>query len=301
MKKILCILVTFLMLFFFLLSPGEALAASRRGLALWFDQLLPALLPFTVLSYVILQSNLFSCAPSSRNKRCGIRPQEWYVIVCGFLFGFPIGSKLTADLYRQGRLSSARAQWLFIFSNNLSPVFTVTVLSDLLGLSPGICTCALLYGLPLCTVLAALFLLPDSAPGHKETASRFRLNMQIIDAGIINGFETLIKICGYVVLFSLCAQLIDRFSPADPLLKTLLIGCTEVTTGMSQLSALEDPGMKYVLAVGFLSWGGISGFFQTASIVSGTDLSMKRYLAARLLLAALASVLAFLFCRIGIR
>ena len=29
------------------------------------------------------------------------------------------------------------------------------------------------------------------------------MDMQIIDAGIIHGFETLIKICGYIILFSI--------------------------------------------------------------------------------------------------
>lgn len=286
------------MLIFFLFCPAEALAASRRGLALWFEQLLPALLPFSILSYVILQSNVFSC----RSRRGKIAPEEWYVILCGFFFGFPIGSKLTADLYRERRLSKARAQWLFVLTNNFSPVFVTTALTGLLGISPGAVTYALLYGLPFVLCLFALYVLPDnSCADIKKTASRFKLNMQIIDAGILNGFETLIKICGYVILFSLTAELLRMTPFLSPLIKTVLIGCTEVTTGMAELSSVADTPLSYVLAVWFLSLGGISGFFQTASITAGTDLSMGRYLAVRAILSGAAALGAILYCACGLR
>lgn len=287
------------MLIFFLLSPAEALAASRRGLTLWFEQLLPALLPFSILSYIILQSNLFSCEKRRRGK---IPPEEWYVILCGFLFGFPIGSKLTADLCRQKKLSETRAQWLFIFTNNFSPVFVTTILTSLLGISPGVFTYALLYGLPFALCLLALHILPGSScTDTKNTASRFRLNMQIVDAGILNGFETLIKICGYVILFSLTAEFLRIMPFGHPLAKTVLIGCTEVTTGMSELSGITDSSLIYVLAVWFLSWGGISGFFQTASITAGTGLAMRRYLAVRLVLSGASVLFAILYCACGLR
>ncbi|MCM1105776.1 MAG: hypothetical protein NC355_02420 [Blautia sp.] len=291
-------LTTLMLLVFFLLFPAEALAASRRGLALWFDQLLPALLPFTVLSYVILRSNLFSFPPKVRR----IAPEEWYIILCGFLFGFPIGSKLTADLYRAGRLSPKRATLLFICANNLSPVFVTTALTELLGIPPGIFAYAVIYGIPLTFLLIRLFTLPPFVPaGQKNTASGFRLDMQIVDAGIVNGFETLIKICGYVVLFSLAAELLHLLPMGLPICKTLLIGSMEVTTGMSELSCLGNPALRYILGLCFLSWGGVSGFFQTASIVSGTDLSMKSYISHRLLFAAVTLLFTLLFGAPGIR
>lgn len=284
-----------MMLLFFLLSPAEALDASRRGLMLWFTQLLPTLLPFTVLSYVVLRSGIFDSA-----KGQGAR--EWYVIVCGFLFGFPIGSKLTADLYGQGKLTREAASVLFIFTNNLSPVFVTSVFQEQLNRRPGAVSYLLLYGIPFTYGMMSLFLRGRrarggaSADGHKNTASRFELDMQIIDAGIINGFETLIKICGYIMMFSLTAELIKNLPFVSAGVQTLLIGIVEVTNGMSALSGLVCPGgTKYLLAMLFLSLGGISGMFQTASIVSRTDLSMGKYLVNRLLLTAF-TVLAAALC-----
>ena len=36
------------------------------------------------------------------------------------------------------------------------------------------------------------------------------MDMQIIDAGIIHGFETLIKICGYIILFSIFCEMLPE-------------------------------------------------------------------------------------------
>lgn len=290
------------MLFFFLLAPAQALSASRAGLMLWFEQLLPTLLPFSVLSYVILHSGVFRMKANDRRIGAG----EWYVICCGFLFGFPIGSKLTADLYREGQLSRKKASVLFVFTNNLSPVFVTSVFHEQLGRAPGAPTLLLLYGLPF--VLCLLCLLRQKereashAAGHKNTASTFDLNMQIVDAGIINGFETLIKICGYIMMFSLAAELLSMLPSVSPGLRTLLIGATEVTNGMSALSGAPfDADTKHLMAMLFLSWGGLSGLFQTASIVSRTDLSIRRYIIIRLLLAACTVITAALLLTVGVR
>ena len=59
MKKAGCILFVLLILLFFLLEPESALDAARNGLSLWFTQLLPSLLPFCILSYIVLASGLF--------------------------------------------------------------------------------------------------------------------------------------------------------------------------------------------------------------------------------------------------
>ena len=285
------------MLLFFLLSPTAALEASRRGLALWFDQLLPTLLPFTVLSYVILQSNLFASTRFSRQSQHFLTAEEGFVILCGFLFGFPIGSKLTADLYSQKKITKERASVLFVFTNNLSPVFVTTIFQSQLGYRPGINTYLLLYGIPFLYGITMLLVhrrqLP--VPEQKNTTSRFHMDIKIIDAGIIHGFETLIKICGYIILFSLTAELLKMIPIEAPTIKTLIIGCTEVTNGMPELSAISNPTLQYALAILFLSWGGMCGLFQTSSIVSCTDLSMKKYLLTRLFLVSLTMLLVMLF------
>ena len=287
MKKFVCLCLVFLLLIFFILFPQNALSASKQGLTLWFEQILPTLLPFSVLSYVVLRSNLF--AGTSTRKHRKISNEEWYIILCGFLFGFPIGSKLTADLYREGRIPRKRAQYLCVFTNNLSPVFVVSVLHEILHLQVKLSFYLLLYGIPFLYGLVLLLRIASSEPHkQKNTASRFQITMQIVDAGIINGFETLIKVCGYIMMFSILTQMLLSVPWNHTIMPVLLSGCLEVTTGVATLGQSDITGScKYILALFMLSFNGISGLCQTASILSQTNLSMRSYCKHKLIIVLL--------------
>ncbi len=299
MKKIVCLCIVILMLLYFIFFPKDALDASRQGLILWFEQILPTLLPFSILSYIVLKSNIFAmCKNSSRNR---ISAEEWYVILCGFLFGFPIGSKLTADLYRQNHITKEHAQILCVFTNNLSPLFVIAVLQEILHLKAYASFYILLYGIPF--IYGIIGLAKTNSPllyKQKNTASRFQMNMQIVDAGIINGFETLLKICGYIMMFSILTQMLRSVPWKHSLFPLLLTGCMEVTNGISLLGESDVPiRLKYLLSLLFLSLNGICGLFQTASILSDTGLSMRNYCKHKLriiLFEITGTVLLFFLC-----
>ena len=289
------------MILYFLIYPQNALMASRRGLTLWFEQILPTLLPFSVISYIVLHSNLFSHpAHEKKHSFLRIQPEEWYVIFCGFLFGFPIGSKLSADLYEHHRIVKKRAQILACFTNNLSPVFVTSVLVNQLHFSSVVPFFLLLYGIPLCICLALLSFIKPERFVHEKKASRFQLNMQIVDAGIINGFETLIKIWGYIMMCSIFAEIAQSIPYGSSFPKLVLTGCLEVTNGISALSQFScNHFQKYLLTVLFLALNGISGLFQTASLLSVSNLSIKQYLKMKLLLiAAIMAIAPLLFLRL---
>ena len=289
------------MILYFLIYPQNALMASRRGLTLWFEQILPTLLPFSVISYIVLHSNLFSHPAHEKNHSfLRIQPEEWYVIFCGFLFGFPIGSKLSADLYEHHRIVKKRAQILACFTNNLSPVFVTSVLVNQLHFSSVVPFFLLLYDILLFIYLALLSFIKPERFVHEKKASRFQLNMQIVDAGIINGFETLIKICGYIMMFSIFAEIAQSIPYGSSFPKLVLTGCLEVTNGISALSQFScNHFQKYLLTVLFLALNGISGLFQTASLLSVSNLSIKQYLKMKLLLiAAIMAIAPLLFLRL---
>lgn len=123
MKKFVFIFLCCILFLFFICFPHAAVSASKQGLRLWFTQILPTLLPFCVLSYVILRSEILP----KKFSTC-------YIVLCGFLFGFPIGCKLTADFYSSNYISREKASALCCFTNNLSPVFVITALQEILQL-----------------------------------------------------------------------------------------------------------------------------------------------------------------------
>ena len=56
MKRILLTAGILLLLVFLLLHPQEGLAAARTGMTLWLNSLIPALLPFIILTGVLIHT-----------------------------------------------------------------------------------------------------------------------------------------------------------------------------------------------------------------------------------------------------
>lgn len=81
-------------------------------------------------------------------------------------------------------------------------------------------------------------------------------------------FETMVKIGGYIMLFSILALYLTVFPFAmPPLLRPALLGAVEITTGI-QAIAHSVPGMSgAMLIIGSAAFGGLSGIFQTKSVL----------------------------------
>lgn len=293
-----------LFILFLLIYPGDCVKAAANGLILWYENILPALLPFTVFSNILIQSgyldDMVRAAGPLLDRLFFHHPQAAYPIVAGFLFGFPIGSKTTADLLREGKLTVREANILCAMCNNISPVFvgSYLLLSSLGLYGKTWITYAILYLPPL---LTGLFLLrmEKPAPPTKNTASRSNLNFQIIDAGIMDGFETLLKLGGYIMLFSLMTQMCVRLAGGHELALMCLTGLTEITNGIHVIAQSQAYPMacKYPLIMGMTAFGGLSGFAQTSSMVKGSGISMRFYLIFRIVQASISASLAiFLGC-----
>ena len=161
-------------------------------------------------------------------------------------------------------------------------------------------TYILLYLTPL--VIASAYLLLNSSFHHNTTlkTSTFRLDMSIMDSGIISGFESLIKICGYIVLFSIITEvltnIITYFLARPSFILTLTLGNLEITNGVNLLSTSNvAANLKYIGAIQLLSFGGLSGIAQTGSILSEAGLSMHKYIIGKAALSLLLTLLSVIY------
>lgn len=315
MKKILFTCVLFIIIVYSFFFPEITVYAARNGIQMWFHQILPALLPFTILSAVLVKSDFLKSFKGNANLIACL-----LTMTCGFIFGFPVGAKLSSDFYKQNLLSEKQATYLAIATNNFSPMYVCGFAIPLLFSSTkyNISTYLFLYLIPLVIVTIYLirnmtsenqllrnFASSKTSP-HKKTTSSFHLDMQVMDAGIISGFEALIKICGYIVLFSIVTEMITNtlssFVNQPPILATLLLGNLEITNGINLLSECDMvQNLKYIAAIQALSFGGLSGIAQTGSILSDSGLSIYKYIigkAALSLLLTLLSVIYVFFIRL---
>ena len=298
LKRLLPLLILFFFLLFF---PRQTLEASKSGLLLWFDSILPTLLPFLIVSGLILKTSLSDyfqkyLGPAFRRLfHCS--DSGAFCLLCGLLCGYPVGARLIALQLQEDQLSLEEGQYLLSFCNNISPMFCISYgILQTLHASNVLPYLFCIYGSAL---LFGLFSRPSSLTVNtdfytKKQTSPAENIFQLIDVCIIDSFLILIKLCGYLILFSIFQKGIFLLLPNVNLyFKAILALLLEITSGLSKVKEISYEPLRSFLVVGGLSFGGLCCVFQTNSVITGTKLSLKKYVIDKLLITALALFLYF--------
>lgn len=297
------IIIVFL---FLLLFPSAAVTSARSGLMLWFKVILPTLLPFMIISRLLIETNSVSCLTflfSAPFKKCfHVSKGGTFVIMTGFLCGYPMGAKLTADLYLHKQLNYYEAIYLLAFCNNLSPMFISSFLTLSCLEAPELLTflVIIIYGVP---ILFALLTQPfyrkfsrrDNSVTENIFVSEYHFSFETIDTAIMDGFTQITKLGGYIILFSILSGMFLNFSLPTNVL-ALITGITEVTTGLNYIAVQNfSLPVRLLFCIPICVFGGLSGLMQTYSMIKDTDLPFPPYLLAKVIQSAIAVVCSILF------
>ena len=289
------------LLLYMLLFPKKVLADSLAGLDLWFHTVLPSLLPFMILSNVLIGANVVSqlMRPFSGFFRhvLGLSPEGGYAWLLGLFCGFPMGARLTGDMYRQHRISREEAVYLLTFANQSSPMFlsTYVVLHGLGDSTMTLPVFVIFYASAFLTSLvfrirSRRFGLPPSKP-KKEVPEQTSYG-NLLDTSIMNGFEIITRLGGYIILFSILAGIVLQLPAPLRTAAPFLSGLTEITTGIHTISGTTLPlQVKFTAIVCCTAFGGFSTVAQTSCMLNGTGLSIFTYLKGKLVNAAVAGLL----------
>ena len=113
MKRVIYTIISILLICFLIFCPSEATDAARDGMNLWLNVMIPTLLPFLILTGILIRADkiqtLLSPFEKIWNRLLGLTPSGAYAFVLGMLCGYPMGAKITSDLYQNrkiGKISS---------------------------------------------------------------------------------------------------------------------------------------------------------------------------------------------------
>lgn len=303
-----------------IVCPKRSLFYALTGLTLWYEKMIPALLPFMILSNLLIglhltDSFVFFLKPIL-SRLFHLNGHGVYAIFIGFLCGFPMGAKVTADLYRRHLLSKTEAQDLLIFCNNIGPIyFTSFVLMLLQVKNPapflvGMYGIPFLYGIYLLRLRRPLLrLIAPFSPGKRRLRPELSAEvlpqqpqqslLDILDDSIMSALSGIAKLGGYMVLFNLLNLLPDLLLSKNTCFLSLMthlhipvpvllaaVNCLlEITSGISRTG-----GHYPFLVLVFLPFGGFSCIAQTYSMIKGTDLSLGKYVYHKCILTLLTAL-----------
>ncbi len=215
-----------------LTNSQESLLFALNGLNLWFEKMIPSLLPFMILSGIMVRMHLTESFASLLHPLLApfwkIRKNVTYAIIMGFLCGFPMGARVVCDLLKRDMITENEAEFLLSFCNNIGPVYFCSFVIPLLHrrlLLPylfGMYGLPFLYGLFLRHTAYSHKISPEAhapkipkrrapktgAPTRKEPKTTDRGESRVaileqIDDAILSGIQSILMLGGYMILFNL--------------------------------------------------------------------------------------------------
>ena len=273
-----------------LLCSADAAQAVRDALALCVQSVIPALFPFFVVSSLFIDLGCAAVLGRSlapvMHRLFGVSGAGGTAFLLGIIGGYPVGGRTAGELYRSGQCEREECERLLAFCNNAGPSFILGIAG--LGCFGSVRVGAWLYLIHVgaAVMVGLLFRSTSRQMGRPEKTETPRWADALIEA-VRGGAMSMVSICAFVVFFLVILRLFSRFTGIQ---HGAILGIVEMTNGILRLA---NDRRGFIWAAGLLGWGGLSVHCQTAAVLSGSGLSLKRYFIGKALQAAISMVAAW--------
>lgn len=299
MKKSLMGALSILCLLLLLFQSTLSVEGARSGLILWFQTVVPTLLPFMICSNVIVRLGAARylvrplkgpCRRFLHLSECGA-----YTLVVGMLCGYPMGAKTCGDFVASGRMDKREGQYLLAFCNYPSPMFLVGYLAATLLCRDRLVPLLLsvyLPLLPLASLAGHCYHIREASLSAKLPDAPSGQTSGWLDDAIANACEVILKVGIYIILYSILAAFLKVLPWTGEVVKLLTLGAIEITTGIQAAGASPLTGdLVPLLGAVIAAFGGLSGVSQTQSVIKNAELSIRHYILWKLLHGLLTAAL----------
>lgn len=290
--QFLWLITAVLFIFLLLTNPVNSAALVNTGLTTWYKHMIPALFPFMVLSGFLLRSGLSMQLSALLNPIFGrlfrLSPNCIYVIIMGFLCGFPMGANVVAESLSLNRISRREADLLLAFCNNIGPIYFVSFAYATCPFLTLEITISIMYGIPLLYGLILRYTRYKDIPYTKASSTQKHpygnlnsynntLNYQeAFQESLQKSITSIVTLGAYMVIFNVIQlPLYNSFYKIPDNLLCIFKGLIEINSG---ISAISDFLQLYMIVYSiFLPFCGLCCFFQTYAMIKDTPLSLRKY------------------------
>ena len=296
--------------------PQESMAATREGLKLCGNVIIPSLFPFFVLSSLVVELGMSRYLGKLLEPVMGplfrVNGACASALALGFVGGYPVGARTAISLYQNGQCSKTEAERLLAFCNNSGPAFILGVVgagvfgSSLVGL--------ILY----LTHIAASFLVgllfrfyrPADRPGRGVSTWGFQATpfAPAFTKSVTGALTSTLNICAFVLFFTvvlralflsgvmsalsgLLSALLAPLGMDQVWAQRLLTGLLEISSGVSSLTGEGGLNSRMSLAAFILGWAGLSVHCQVMAFLGDSGLSLRTYLVGKMLHGGISAAL----------
>jgi sporulation integral membrane protein YlbJ len=283
-------------MFVLIIDPQTALAGGLGGITLCLRSVIPALFPFLVLSGLLVD---LLTGHSNKLLRCigkitGVPYGAESLLIVGFLGGYPAGAQAISRLYSQRKIDVTTARHLLTFCSNAGPAFLFGIVA---GKFRSIGTVWLLWVVHILSALIVGFI---TAPKESLQAMFEPCGRASPSHCVKNAVHATAMICGWVILFRVMLEFGNKLVllRLPETLRICISGILELTNGCCQLENIMDADIRFIVASGMLSFGGLCVVMQTSSFTQ--SIGLRSYLTGKIMHFAISTLISILLVRPGI-
>jgi sporulation integral membrane protein YlbJ len=279
-----------------ILYPEPSFKAAERGLGVWWEVVLPALLPFFIAAELLMGMGVVHfmavlCQPIMR-PLFNVPGSGSFTMAMGIASGYPLGAALSARLKDQGLANKTEAERLMCFCNTSDPLFMTGAVAVgmfnradlaavivaahylsaiLVGLAMGFWKRREETSLPLKSDGSFILLRAYRAMREAQTEKKQPFG-ELLGEAVSRSVNTLMAILGFMVLFSVIFELL-RIAGATEAISAAI---SKVVPDSLVPAALHEPL--------------VSGFFE---ITIGTSMASQAEASLVARVAACSAIIAW--------
>ncbi len=253
-----------------ILDSRQAGASARDAIDLCIKSVIPSVFPFFLLSGFLTGGG---------------------VLFTGLFGGYPAGAQAAAQLAAGGYMDNTRASRLLTWCSQAGPSFIFGIAA---AQFPDFCYGWYLWGVQILSALSVRMIFPEGNTVKNQYQKRADSSLAMHRA-----LHAMGAVCGWVVIFRVILGFLERwfFFLLPDIAKVLLSGILELTNGCLMLPQIENIGLRFLLCLIFLNFGGVCVILQTISVAH--ELNIRYYLTGKLLQCGLAVLYGCLFLGYG--
>lgn len=313
----------FVIILFLIINPSKYINSAYNGILIWAKAVLPALFPFffitrllTELGGIKILANYFQ---SFMQKVFHVNGMGAYVFLMSMMSGYPVGAKITSELYEKRLISKDEATRLVTFTSTSGPLFVVGTVGAGMFVSAKMGFIILIshfLGAMLNGILYrnhkynqklqksnTKFEFEQMADNVLEKSMLSAINSILIVGGYIAVFFIIIDILNDIGLISILSALLDMLFSLlgidSYFSNSIVVGFVEMTRGCYELSTyFTDYTVATTVCTFIISFGGLSTMLQAMTFLQRCEIKLIFFFRQKITHAFFACIISYIICLI---
>ena len=288
--------------FLFFTDTTQCIKLTTSACTIWWSRMIPSLFPFMVVSRCMIQTRTSFLL----GKLLGIilKPifrlsdQCIYIIVIGFLCGFPMGAIVINDSLEHNYITKDEANLLLMFCNNIGPAYVISFVYNLCPYYSLPFTLFLMYAIP----LFAGFLLRHTFFRNKilyynrpvindnaKSSLAISLNLAITDS-----ISAMLSLLGCMIIFTIIQlPLYNKNLTIPNTARIFFTGFLEISSGIQNIANYQNlHPYVYIL---LLPLCGLCCLYQTFILTKNNSISIHSYIIGKIIHTTICFIIFFFF------